>query len=232
MSDEFALQDAVARAEDAKHEALVLFARRMTHDINNSVAVIRTYTEMLLEDVLDPTARRDLREIHAAADGMLDYLHRVVRFSRMGGAKASAIPVDAAVAAAMSALQREDPDLPVFVEGGASLAVHADPRGFTDAVVELVRNAQEASPPGSPVVVHVGDHEGRWVIVRVSDEGPGFDESIAERAEDPYVTTKQGVRGAGFGLTLAAAFARGAGGRIVRERANARTHVAIWLPAI
>jgi C4-dicarboxylate-specific signal transduction histidine kinase len=67
--------------------------------------------------------------------------------------------------------------------------------------------------------------------VRVSDDGAGFDESVADSAEDPYVTTKHGVRGAGFGLTLAAAFARSAGGRIVRERAQDRTHVSIWLPA-
>ncbi|MEO7521263.1 MAG: histidine kinase dimerization/phospho-acceptor domain-containing protein, partial [Gemmatimonas sp.] len=68
MSDDFALQDAVARLEESKHDALALFARRMTHDLNNSVAVIRTYTEMLIEDVVDPGARRDLREIHDAAD--------------------------------------------------------------------------------------------------------------------------------------------------------------------
>jgi signal transduction histidine kinase len=232
MSDEFALRDAVARLEEGKHAALALFARRMTHDLNNSVAVIRTYTEMLLEDVLDPAARRDLREIHEAADGMVDYLRRVVRFSRMSNAKASEISVDAAVADAMSSLQRAEPDSPVFIEGGTSLSVHADARSFSDVVCELVRNAQEASPAGAPVVVHVGDHDARWVIVRVSDDGPGFDESVAEHAEDPYVTTKQGVRGAGFGLTLAAAFARCSGGKIVRERLDDRTHVSMWLPAI
>jgi signal transduction histidine kinase len=232
MSDEFAYQDAVARLEDAKHAALVLFARRMTHDLNNSVAVIRTYTEMLLEDVMDPGARRDLREIHEAADGMVDYLRRVVRFSRMGNGKPSDFAVEAAVADAMEALQREDPELPVFVEGGTALVVRAEPRSFSDVVCELVRNAQEASPIGSPVVVHLGDHDERWVIVRVSDDGPGFHASVAEIAEDPFVTTKQGVRGAGFGLTLASAFARSAGGKIVREREDGRTHVSMWLPSV
>jgi signal transduction histidine kinase len=231
MSDEFALRESVARLEEAKHAALALFARRMTHDLNNSVAVIRTYTEMLLEDVMDPAARRDLREIHEAADGMVDYLRRIVRFSRMSNAKATDIPVDAAVADAMTLMQRDEPDLPVFIEGTTALSVHADVRSFSDVVCELVRNAQEASPAGSPIVVHVGDHDDRWVVVRVSDDGPGFDESVAEHAEDPFVTTKQGVRGAGFGLTLASAFARCSGGKIVRERVDGRTHVSMWLPA-
>ena len=171
-------------------------------------------------------------EIHDAADGMVEYLRRVVRFSRMGTTKTSAITVDAAIADAMHVVQRDDPGLPVFVEGTTALAVHVDARSFSDVVYELVRNAQDASPAGSPVVVHVGDHDNRWVIVRVSDDGPGFDESVAEHAEDPYVTTKRGVRGAGFGLTLASAFARGAGGKIVRERLDDRTHVSMWLPGV
>ena len=221
-----------ASLEDAKHAALALFARRLAHDLNNYAAVVRTYSELVMAELTDATALQDVSEIHHAADSMVQYLRRVARFTRVEASRPSRILVDAAVADALERLQDEEPDVPVFLRGGTRLEVLADVIWFNDVVRELVRNAREASPDGAPVVVQVRSEADAWVVVCVTDEGPGFAEEVAANADDPFVTTKYGVRGAGFGLTLASAFARHAGGKIVWEHEDDRTHVSMWLPAV
>jgi signal transduction histidine kinase len=224
-------QDAIS-PEEAKHAALALFARRVSHDLNNYAAVIRAYSELVLADLSDPIARQDLGEIREAANSLVEYLRRVARFTRVGSARPSRVLADAAVAEVLESLQDEEPQVPVFLRGGTRLEVLVDVSWFSDVVRELVRNAREASPDGAPVVVQVRSEADAWAVVCVTDAGPGFADEVAANAEDPFVTTKYGVRGAGFGLTLASAFARHAGGKIVREREDGRTSVSIWLPAV
>lgn len=219
-----------AALQEAKHAALSLFARRVTHDLNNFATVIRTYSELLMVDAPPGTVYEDLGEIHRAADAMVAYLQQIGQFTRLDG-RASRIEVEAAVAATLAGLQQQEPGAPVFVDGSTRACVSGDVSRFSDTVRELVRNAREASPADRPVVVRLHE-ESVWVVVRVTDEGPGFAAEIDEIAEDPFVTTKQGVRGAGFGLTLASVFARRNGGRLVRERATDRTHVSVWLPVM
>jgi len=223
MADEFD-----AALQEAKHAALSLFARRVAHDLNNFATVIRTYSELLMADAPPGTAYDDLGEIHRAADAMVAYLQQVGRFTRLDG-RASRIEVESAVAETLAALQHQEPGARVFVDGSTRACVSCDVARFTDTVRELVRNAREASPIDRPVVVRLLQ-ESVWVVVRVTDEGPGFATEVDDIAEDPFVTTKQGVRGAGFGLTIASVFARKNGGRLVRERAADRTHVSVWLP--
>lgn len=217
-----------AALQDAKHAALSLFARRVAHDLNNFATVIRTYSELLMADAPPGPAYEDLGEIHRAADAMVAYLKHIAEFSR-SEPRQSPIEVEGAVAAVLSALQ-SDAGASVFVDGGTRACVHGDPARFAHAVRELVRNAREASPADRPVVVRLLEEAPHWVVVRVTDEGPGFAAEIDEIAEDPFVSTKQGVRGAGFGLTIASVFARRTGGRLVRERVADRTHVSVWLP--
>lgn len=219
-----------AALQDAKHAALSLFARRVAHDLNNFATVIRTYSELLLADAPPGPAYEDLGEIHRAADAMVAYLQQIAEFSRQE-ARHSDIEVETSVAVVLSALQSES-GAPIFVDGGTRACVRGDPARFAHTLRELVRNAREASPTDRPVVVRLFEEGSHWVVVRVSDEGPGFAAEIDEIAEDPFVTTKQGVRGAGFGLTIASVFARRTGGRLVRERVADRTHVSVWLPVV
>lgn len=226
MADEL---DAALR--DAKHASLSLFARRVSHDLNNFATVIRTYTELLMADVPPGSQYDDLGEIHRAADTMVSYLRHISHFSR-SDARSSRVDVDAAVAGQLEVLQRDEPGAPVFIDGGSGACVQCDATRFAETVRELVRNAREASPADRPVVVRLFEGEPSWVTLRVSDEGPGFAAAIDDIAEDPFVTTKEGIRGAGFGLTLASVFASRAGGRLVRERVGERTHVSVWLPTV
>lgn len=84
---------------------------------------------------------------------------------------------------------------------GADLpAVRCEPLLFKHALVNLLLNACEASPRGSCVRVEVQAEAGD-VAFLVSDEGQGITPEDAERATQPFFTTKGD--GTGLGLAIA-----------------------------
>lgn len=211
-------------------ETLIRFARRISHDLNNFSTVVRTYSELLLSELpADSPAHADVAEIQRAAESMVQYLQRVTRFARAGSMKRMAVPVDHSVTEAVDVFARELPARPVEVSGLTGTAVDADPVWFREVLLELLRNANDAAPAGTPVVVRLA-RVGDAVSIAVCDRGAGFPTSLPVVGE-PFVTSKNGVRGAGLGLALTNAFALALGGALTVERAEGETRVSITLPA-
>jgi two-component system sensor histidine kinase RegB len=79
--------------------------------------------------------------------------------------------------------------------------IQAPPRALEQALLVLIRNALDASPPGRPVTLEIGRHDG-YVRFDVRDEGCGMSEDVLRRAGQPFFTTKEPGRGMGLGLFL------------------------------
>ncbi|WP_461413439.1 sensor histidine kinase [Gemmatimonas sp.] len=215
----------------ATSEPLVRFARKVSHDLNNFSTVVRTYSELLLADLPPESATyADVAEIQRAAENMVQYLQRVTRFSRAGAMKRVPVDVDAVAQEAVAAFAAESPARPVEVRLAAGATIQADALWWRDVLLELLRNAHEAAPAARPIVL-VSERIGADVRVSVVDEGPGFSESVASQAAEPLTTGKTGVRGAGMGLAIVAAFAGTLGGSMAYDHANGRTTVSVCLPA-
>jgi two-component system sensor histidine kinase RegB len=104
-------------------------------------------------------------------------------------------------------------------------------RALARAVVNLVRNAFDASAPGAFVDVAVETGEGGVLRVAVSDTGHGMAEGVFERATEPFFTTKSAGRGMGMGLFLARALVEQLGGRLLLVSAPGRgTTATLELP--
>lgn len=217
-----------------ERDALVRFAKRVSHDINNFSTVVRTYSELLLSDVpeSDPL-HADIAEIHRAADATVQYLQRVTQFSRAGNMRRLPTMVDEGIADARAMLTTELGDRAVRVTLGGG-RIQADASWWRDVVIELLRNAHEAAPAGSAIVVRSAVQDAT-VVVDVEDEGEGIPADLLATVTEPFVTSKQGVRGAGIGLAIVAAFVHALGGSIQFDRIDgadgARTRVRLTLPA-
>jgi len=85
------------------------------------------------------------------------------------------------------------------------------------AVVNVVRNAIDASPPGGEVVVRGGVGDG-WAEIAITDHGAGIPERDRANVFTPFFTTKE--HGTGLGLAIAREFTEAHGGRIVLEAEN------------
>ncbi len=104
------------------------------------------------------------------------------------------------------------------------------PRAVSQALRSLVTNAQDASPPGTAVVVAVR-LAGTALEIVIRDRGPGIASDVLERVGEPFFTTKAPGRGMGLGLFLSRAVIEGVGGSLrIDSRAGEGTEVAVSIP--
>ena len=120
--------------------------------------------------------------------------------------------------------------LRVSVEATGHLPeVLGDPGALGAAFLNVVRNAAQASPGGVLSIRAVTD--GREVVLRFHDDGPGVPASIRDRIFDPFFSTRRVGDGVGLGLTQAHFVARDHLGSVVLEPARDGACFAFRLPA-
>ena len=114
------------------------------------------------------------------------------------------------------------------------------------AIVNLVRNACDATPDGGEITVEMrnlrapeteamrlrhGMNPCDCVMISVTDPGEGMPPDVVERARDPFFTTKEVGKGTGLGLSMVDGFARQMGGHVeIASRPGEGTSVAMYLP--
>ena len=104
-----------------------------------------------------------------------------------------------------------------------------DPELVHQVLLNLVKNAIEASPRGGSVRVSVEPAEPGGVKIDVVDEGPGVPPAVQAEVFEPFMTTKKS--GAGLGLYISHAIAARHGGRLeIAESSSAGTTFRLWLP--
>lgn len=96
-----------------------------------------------------------------------------------------------------------------FRAGDTSLSV--DPRQLTRAILNILINALEVCPRGGRVRLfsRVTDQS---CEIEVRDDGPGMPKEVAERAFEPYFTTKD--TGTGLGLSITRGIVEEHGGNV------------------
>jgi two-component system OmpR family sensor kinase len=189
------------------------------HELRTPITVIRGNLELMGDD---PEDRRQTVEV---VTDELDRMARIVD-DLLDLAKAEQPdfvqphPLDLAdltrdVAAKGEALG----DRSWVVEEVADVVLVADRQRITQALMNLVRNALDHTPDGTPVSVGsrvVGDTARIWV----RDGGPGIREEDRERLFERFSRGGRGRRsagGAGLGLAIVKSIAEAHGGRVELE---------------
>jgi signal transduction histidine kinase len=122
-----------------------------------------------------------------------------------------------------------------------SWPVAVDPLQWELALLNLTINARDAMPKGGRLTLLLQNAElarppdglrpGQYVRLELTDTGHGMTQEVANRALDPFFTTKAVGAGSGLGLPQAYAFARQSGGTLLLQSQFGRgTRVTILLP--
>lgn len=194
-------------------------AAELAHEIRNPLVAVQTFLQILPERLDDPEVTIDL---HAVA---LTELQRVARLLNelLGMARASvatfaATDLDVVVEQVVRLLQvsARKKDVALERSGDPLPTGAADASRLKQALVNLVLNAIQASPPGSAVQVTtrtLADATGRTVVeLVIRDEGPGIPADVRERIFHPFFTTKE--HGTGLGLPVTRQIVADHGGSI------------------
>ena len=218
-----ALEDRQARlatlqAELVQRERLASSGRllaQLAHEIRNPVASVRNCLEVVrrrgrLEGEAAEFADMavdELLRMHELAERMLD-LHRP-RARGETYCDAAAVARETVQLVAAGGPDRGN----VSFSGSPDARAAIPPDDLKQVLLNLVLNAVEAAPDGSPVEIVAGRENGR-VRLEVLDRGPGLEPGSEERIFDPFFTTKDEVHGVGLGLYTAEGLVRAAGGTL------------------
>jgi signal transduction histidine kinase len=110
----------------------------------------------------------------------------------------------------------------------------ADQDQLQQAILNLVRNAFDASPAGTAVAVIVAptqDEQGReWVEVAVVDHGVGITAENLPQLTEPFFTTRAAQNGTGLGLSVVKSIALGHGGALEFASKAGETRATLRIP--
>ncbi len=201
-----------------KIESVGQLAGGIAHDFNNLLAVIRGNIELAQDLNTTPEQLTQyLDQVNKATDRAASLTQQILTFSRQQFIDAEhadlnkicreLVPMLDRLLGASFALKFE-PDV-------HALPIKVDVAQIDQAIVNLVVNARDAMGETGEVTLQTElcevdamlarQHDvkpGRYVRLRVKDNGPGIAPEILDRIFDPYFTTKPVGRGTGFGLAV------------------------------
>lgn len=106
-----------------------------------------------------------------------------------------------------------------------SLELMAPRHAVEQALIALVKNALQASPPGAGVTVSAVTQDG-LLCLQVEDHGQGMPPDTLRHIGEPFFTTKPPGHGMGLGVFLVRTLAERLGGRLTFESAPGKGTVA------
>ena len=231
----------IGRLQSEKMASIGMLAAGVAHEINNPAAFVLANIEALtghmrlIEDKLRDLPNADAA--HAALSNLLFEASAVLQESKEGMARIQRIvrdlgsfshadedinvpiSVNTAVESALTMLRNElkyrarvEQDL------RASRPVLASAPRLGQVFLNLISNAvqalEEANVKRNLVRVRSFD-DGEYVVVEVSDNGPGIAPEAAPRIFESFFTTKPRGMGTGLGLPISLGIVRSLGGEII-----------------
>jgi signal transduction histidine kinase len=219
-----------------KLAALGQLVAGVAHELNNPLAVIMGYSELMSDELASERSRDQLSQILNQSRRMKKIVDNLLRFSRQSACGTQAValaPVVQEVLALREYSMRAhnvqvDLDLATSLD---SVAINEDE--IKQILLNLLNNASDAleSVPGKKRISIRARQMGRRAVIEVEDTGPGF--SNLGRALDPFYTTKPVGKGTGLGLSVCYGIVKEHGGDFSIE--NVEPHgarVIVVLPVV
>ena len=227
-----------------KMEAVGQLTGGIAHDFNNLLTIIIGNLALLEDkDNLDDDVADVTNAALSSARRGAGLVKRLLAFSRQKALHADVYDPKRTVAGMSDLLQRTlGSSIEVEIRlDGESWSITSDPNELESAILNLAINSRDAMPDGGQLTVSVkGQKVGRnphkvpvgdYVLVSVADNGCGMPFEIAERAFEPFFTSKKMSQGTGLGLSMVYGFARRSNGfAAIDSKEGKGTTITLYLP--
>ncbi|PTL78935.1 PAS domain-containing sensor histidine kinase [Vitiosangium sp. GDMCC 1.1324] len=229
------LRETLVQSE--KMAAVGTLVAGLSHELNNPLGIILGFAQGLLRrSGLDETSRTGLLSIEKQTQRCARLVRTLLDFSRKSGPARERVEVASMLERvrelASGQARRAQVRLEI-VEPPADLpCLEANAPELESALLNLVGNALDATPPGGTVSVGARRSPTREGLeLFVTDTGSGIPPDVLQRIFDPFFTTKPVGQGTGLGLSITRSIVESHGGRIdVESASGAGTTVRLWLP--
>jgi two-component system cell cycle sensor histidine kinase/response regulator CckA len=193
----------------------------IAHEASNPLTAARAGLQLAMESVgrwVDLSADRrlmlldDLGQVIEDIDRTTDFLRAVQDRARGALARSERFDVVRVVRSCLTLERRLLRDRGIELELSATIEsayLKGDPNAFFDLLVNLIRNAADASTPKQgPVEVRLAQDATQLELV-VRDSGSGIDPRDLPQIFEPGFTTKEFGKGSGMGLAKVRSVAEG-----------------------
>ena len=203
-----------------KLASLGKLAAGVAHEINNPLTGILTNSSLLLEDLDENDPRRD--DVQVMVNETIrcrEIVKRLLDFARQTKPQKRLASIGALIENIVLLVRNQASFRNIAIEKDLDAdipEVLVDPDQIQQVFVNIILNAAEAMTKGGSLKIHSSRApDGRSIIVRIADTGPGISEEVRERIFDPFYTTKE--HGTGLGLSISYGIIEQHGGTISVE---------------
>ena len=227
--------------QSQRMETLGSMASSLAHEFNNLMTIVLGNLERLDGEV---NSERGLRSIERATWGArraAKLTDQMLSFARRQFHDNQTLDVNATLANCDSILdQMAGTGVTVKLAlSDEAMMASVDPSRLEMALLNLVRNAADAAPRGSEIVIATrarrqdGPDGNPSVEISVADQGSGMTPEVAQRALEPFFTTKPLGKGTGLGLSMVKGFVEQSNGQLeLQTTEGAGTTIRLVFPRL
>lgn len=181
------------------------FIPELVYKLNNHLAPVIGYAQLLLPKTIDPEAKRHLEKIIEEAQQASQIIKDLVNFARKRKSKKEVVDINDLIEAVfeMKTPQLNLRQIDVVKELSPSIPpTQVDPKQIQQVLLNLINNAEEAISEFhgfGELRVKTCVTEGQIEII-ISDDGPGIPKESISKIFAPFFTTKG--KGIGLGLRI------------------------------
>jgi two-component system NtrC family sensor kinase len=206
ISERRRLQQQLAQSE--RMSSLGQMISGVAHELNNPLASILGYTQLLGAQNRDEQISKKLRVLMQEAQRCQKIVQNLLSFARKREPEKKPISLKEVVESVLALMRYQlrvdgitvraeySPDLP---------AIKGDTHQLQQALVNLLTNARHAilrTKKSGTIDIRAWRLEDRSIRLEVCDTGHGVPEDLRTKIFDPFFTTKSEGRGTGLGLSL------------------------------
>ena len=210
-------------AQSSKLAALGEMSAAVSHELNQPLAAMKTYlagARLLLQRKRPEEAMSSFQRIDDLIERMGAITRQLKSFARKGGEAFEPIDVRACVSSALAMMEPQLRTRAVRINRTlprTPVMVMADRIRLEQVIINLLRNALDATKDAADPKIDILLSAGGTVILSVQDNGHGI--SDLENLFEPFYTTKRPGDGVGLGLAISSGIVKDLGGRLTARNA-------------
>jgi len=208
--------------ENARLASIGELAAGVAHELNNPLAAVLGFSELLMARRLSPSSKEDVATIHDQAQRASRVVQNLLSFARNHQPERRYVDVTAIIAGSveLKAYDLATGNIQVAFDFPGDIPhTMADEYQLQQVFLNIIVNAEQAiaEHKGTGSLGISGRKVGDYIKLSFTDDGPGIPVEHLKRIFDPFFTTKEVGKGTGLGLSICYGIIHEHGGNIWAE---------------